>query len=148
MAKYRFRLQTLQKLRELHRDELQGRLAEALRAEEIVRNQIKAVHTEIVEAQAAQRAQLQSPITNMNSLLSMQRYQAVLRTQLTTLGNQSQVLAAEAEKRRQAVVEADKQVRLLERLHDRQLAAHRYQEQLAETKLMDEIASTRQEVDS
>ena len=147
MAKFRFRLATLQKLREAHRDEMRSRLAEAYQAQRLLAQQIEMLHSEAAELQRAERTQLQATTTNVNQLLDSERYQAVLRAQLTTMKNQSQILLAEVEKRRQAVVESDGQVRVLEKLYQRQLDAHRSQELRAELKVLDEIASRPQEID-
>jgi len=146
MPKFKFRLSTLQKLRETHRDEMRGRLAEAYQAEQLLAEQIAKVHGEAAELQTHQRGCLENKTTNVNQLLDVQRYQSVLRTQLTTMQEQTAMLVTEIEKRRLAVVEADQQVRALEKLRDRQLDAHRREQRLAETKTMDEIAGRRREV--
>jgi len=146
MAKYRFRLSTLQKLREAHRDEMRSRLAEAYQAEQLLAEQIKKVHSEANKLQQTQRTQMQDATVNVNQLLDIQRYQAVLRAQITTMNSQTQMLADEVEKRRLALVEADQQVRALEKLHERQLETHRQQELRAEVKVSDEIAARPQEI--
>ena len=146
MTKFQFRLATLQKLRETHRDEMRGRLAEAYRAEQLLAEQIKSIQSEAAELQQNQRNYFQTKSSNVNQLLNVQRYQAVLRTQLTTLKSQTGMLRTEIEKRRLALVEADQQVRALEKLHERQLDEHRRQQLLAEAKEMDEIAGRRREV--
>jgi len=145
MTKFRFRLATLQKLREAHRDQMRSKLAEAYQAEQILAQQIEALHGEAASLQQTQRASMQTTATNVNQLLNTQRYQSVLRSQIAAMKEQTQMLVAEIEKRRQALVEADQQVRVLDKLKKRQLAVHRHDQQQAETKAMDEIASRRQE---
>lgn len=147
MAKFRFRLATLQKLRETHRDELRSKLAEAYQAERLLEEQIETIHAEEAELLQVQRRSLQVGTTDVNRLLNVQRYSSALKGQLATLKDQTKMVAAETEKRRLAVVEADQQVRVLEKLHVRQLDAHRSNKMQAEAKVMDEIASRRQEVD-
>ena len=54
MAKYKFRLETLQKVREAHRDEQRASLAEAFRAEQVLgenRAQLVAEERELRELQ-------------------------------------------------------------------------------------------------
>lgn len=145
MSKFHFRLATLQKLRETHRDEMRAKLAEAFQAEKLLEERIQAIHDEASVLQQARRDSLQIQKTNVNQLLSSQRYSAVLRGQISTMQQQTQTIAVEIEKRRLALVEADKEVRVLEKLCEKQLQAHRKQAMVAEAKVMDEIASKPQE---
>ena len=147
MAKFHFRLATLQKLRETHRDELRSKLAEAYQAERLLKTQVDTIHAEEAELQQVHRNSLQAGATDVNRLLNVQRYSAALKGQLATIQEQSKMLAAEIEKRRLALVEADQQVRVLEKLRERQLDSHHSLAMRAEAKVMDEIASRRQEVD-
>ena len=50
-------------------------------------------------------------------------------------------MAAEIERRRQALVEADREVRVLEKLRQRQAEQHRREEELREAKRLDEVAA-------
>ncbi len=147
MAKFRFRLTTLQKLREAHRDEMRTKLGEAYLAERMLAEQIKEVHKEVALLQERQRSRLQSTSTDVNLLLDAQRYRAVLRGQLESMKEQSQLLATETEKRRQTLVEADQEVQVLDKLKERQLEEHRKKQMRAEVKMLDEVASRTQEVD-
>ena len=74
-------------------------------------------------------------------LLETQRYQSVLRAQESTMQGQARLLATEVERRRQAIVEANREVRVLDNLEERQLSAHRQKLLQAEVKELDEIAS-------
>ena len=141
MAKYRFRLATLRKVRESHRDELRGKLAEAFRAAQLLEEQQLAVAKEIVDLQDIQRRTTSSANTNVNALMESQRYQTVLRSQQSTLREQAKLLAAEVERRRQIVINADQQVRVLEKLDKRQRLQHELAQSRVEAREMDEIAS-------
>lgn len=148
MAKFRFRLATLQKLREIQRDELRSKLAEAVQAQQILEEQMAQVAAEIQEIQSYRRAGVTSQQLNVEQLLEAQRYQGVLAGQLTTMQEQNRLLAAEVERRRDVVVEADRQVKVLEKLRERKLEEHRHEQLRAETKVLDEVASRRgQEAD-
>lgn len=147
MAKFQFRLSTLQRLRESHRDEMRSKLAEAFQAERMLVERADAIRVEEGKLREVQREFLKDPSTDANQLLDVQRYAATLKGQLSTIQSQSAVLAEEIEKRRLALVTADQQVRVLEKLHERQLTAHRRHEQSVEAKTLDEIASQRWEVD-
>ncbi len=146
MAKFSFRLSTLQKLRETHRDEMRSKLAEAFQAERLLEEQVEGVHAEEAGLLQVHRNTLQSGTTDVNQLLNVQRYSSALKGQLATMEKQMQMLATEIEKRRLALVEADQEVRVLEKLRERQLDTHRRQAMQAEAKVMDEIASRPLEV--
>jgi flagellar FliJ protein len=146
MTKYRFRLATLRKLRAAQRDEMLRKLAEAQEAAAILEQQQVAVAEEIVALQEYQRRSAAGETTDVNRLLEAHRYQAVLRAQQSTLEQQAQVLAEEIERRRQRVVEADRQVRVLDKLDERRRREHQQDSQRAEVKQLDEIASRTREV--
>ncbi len=147
MAKFRFRLATLQRLRESHRDEMRSKLAEAYAAERTLQEQVQAIHVEEENLRKTHKSCLETSSPNVNRLLDVQRYSASLKGRLSTLESQNKMLATEIEKRREALVEADQQVRVLEKLHDRQLATHRGKERTAEANTLDEIASLRRETE-
>jgi flagellar export protein FliJ len=65
----------------------------------------------------------------------------VLLAQQATMLEQTRLLAAEVERRRVAVVEADRQVKVLEKLHERKLDEFRQDQQRAEFKVLDEVAA-------
>jgi flagellar protein FliJ len=145
MPKFRFRLTTLQKLREIHRDELRSKLAEAVEAKQILAGQIEQVGQDIAELQTLRRLNVTGAVVKVEPLLEAQRYQGVLTAQLTTMQEQNRLLTAEIERRRQAVVEADRQVKILEKLHERKLDEFRKEQLRAETKVLDEMAARRSE---
>ena len=148
MKKFRFRLATLRKLREAHRDEMRSKLAEAYQATQMLEDQIKAVKQELVDLQDTQRNAIENPKTDMNGLLQAGRYQAILQAQQSTMEGQVKLLATEVERRRQVVVEADRQVRVLDKLEERQKAEHLKKMRQAEVKELDEIGSLRVEVEN
>ena len=74
-------------------------------------------------------------------MIQAQRYQAVLQADRQALDDQAAVVAEEIERRRAAVVAADREVRILEKLHDRQEARHRQKELKEEIKQLDEAAA-------
>ncbi len=146
MAKFRFRLATLRKLRESHRDELRGKLAEAYHAIHKLEEQQLAIADEVLALQDVQRRATKGATTSVNSLLEAQRYQAVLRAQQSTLRDNAKVLSTEVERRRQNVIEADQQVRVLDKLNERQRLDHQQTLSRAEVRELDEIASRSKEV--
>jgi flagellar FliJ protein len=141
MAKFRFRLATLQKLREIQRDELRSKLAEAVQAQQILEEQLTQVANDIQILLEMRRSAVQSGTLHVDPLLEAQRYQGVLYAQQDKMREQIRLLSAEVERRRQALVEADRQVKVLEKLHERKLAEHHAKQLLAETKVLDEVAA-------
>lgn len=146
MAKFRFQLQALQQLRETHRDEKRSRLAEAYQAETILTEQQQEVHLELTQLQQLQRESLATPQTNLNRLLEVQRHQLTLRAQQETMRKQAELLAAEAKRRHQDLVEADREVRILEKLQQRQREQHHLEMQRREAKEYDSMGRLPREV--
>jgi flagellar protein FliJ len=143
MARFNFRLQTLRRLREIHRDEQRARLATAFEAERILSAQREALIAETAALVAAQRTSMTQGSLDVNSLLTSQRYRMELDAQLRILQNQAANLAEEIERRRQSLVEADREVRILDKLEERKRQQHREEALRTETKVLDEVASTR-----
>jgi len=146
LKKFRFRLATLRKLRESRRDELRSKLAEAHHAIQLLEDQMARVRDELLDLLVTQRSAIDNTRIDINGLLAAERYQSVLRMQQTTMQDQVKLLDTEVERRRQAVVEADVQVRVLNKLEERQRTEHRKKLQQIETKELDEIGSQRAEV--
>src|SRR4051812_13096615 len=119
MAKYKFRLQTLQKVREARRDEQRASLADAFRAEQIIVESRAALVAETESLRALQRSAAAERYLNVNQMLEAQRYELLLKAQSQELTKQAILLAAETERRRQLLVESDRDVRVLELLDER-----------------------------
>ncbi len=145
MARFRFRLQTLRRLREIHRDELRVRLAEGYQAERILADERAALAEERTGLAALQRRLVEHGTLDVNRLLATQRYQLLLEAQDRTLAEQAARLAEEIERRRQAVVEADREVRSLDKLRERQQREHQLAAARADAKRLDEIGANRWE---
>lgn len=143
MPARRFRLETLLKLRVQTRDERRRALAQALDAAAILAQQ----RTQLLSEQEAARRwvvdQTSSGLVDVDRCLAAGRYGLQLRVQLAALAKQEQQVAAEVERRRLALVEADRQVRTLEKLRQRQEERLRLADDRRAVKQMDEIAGQR-----
>lgn len=141
MARFQFRLATLLKLREALRDERRAQLAEALR----LSDELQLRRDEIDELlRGAQGSQVVAPgAVNVDRLLDATRYDVVLRVEKAQIEGQQATVAAEIEKRRQALVAADREVRSLELLRETQRERHNAEEESKARKELDEIASRR-----
>lgn len=142
MNKFQFQFETLQRLREAARDERRGHLAEALRAEEILLERMREVNTEVEEFTSQFRLPETGPI-QVDQILEGQRYELLLRGELKTLEAQQEQVEAEISNRREALTEADRHVRVLEKLRERQEKKHRQEQMRREQRELDEIAGQR-----
>jgi flagellar export protein FliJ len=143
MAKYKFRLETLQKVREARRNEQRASLAEAFRAEQVLAENRAQLIIEEQALRELQRSAAAGRYLDVNRLLEAQRYELLLKAQSQHLAKQAVLLAAETERRRQTLVEADREVRVLELLDERHRRVHDRSEQQMETKRLDEVATVR-----
>jgi flagellar FliJ protein len=143
MAKYKFRLATLQKVRDARRTLQRRALAEAFRAEQVLSESRVALTAEETELRAMQRSASEGKYLDVNRLLEAQRYEMLLKARGQELAKQATLLAAETERRRQLLVEADRDVRVLELLDERHREEHNRRRQRMEVKQLDEAAQNR-----
>ena len=143
MKKFKFRLATLQRLRESLRDERRGQLAEAYRADEILREQEARLEQEQADMAAVLREASGPGEVEVDRLMADHRYVLLLGAQRQYLGQQRQAVAQEIERRRQLLIEADRDVRVLANLKERQRQRHRDEENRQEIKQLDEVAQRR-----
>ena len=141
MPQFQFRLATLLKLRERLRDERRGQLAEALKLDDDLRSRVRVLDEEL---RGALRLQAPEPgAINVDRLLDATRYELVLRAEHGQLRAQQAALAAELEKRREALAAADREVRALERLRETRREQFLLEQEAKAAKEMDEVAMQR-----
>jgi flagellar FliJ protein len=141
MANFSFRLEPLLKLREARRDECRAALAEAYRVDEVLRKQLDALKRETDALREFCRQESAPGGVHIERLIEARRYDLVTQAQQQNVSQQRETVAAEVERRRQALVEADREVRVLEKLRERLLDQHRREEELREAKRLDEVAA-------
>ena len=141
MARFIFRLTALLRLRESRRDECRAALADAYRVDEVLGRQLEGLRQELDGLREFRRRKISSKAIDIDPLVEAQRYELVLRAQQQHVAQQRQTVAAQIELRRQALVEADREVRVLEKLRQRQAEQHRREEELREAKRLDEVAT-------
>jgi flagellar export protein FliJ len=139
MAPFQFRLETLLRIKLLTRDERRRQLAEAYEAEQIVTWQISELESEMSDWKR-QAAEALLGLVDVDRILAFHRHELVLKSREQALNEQRKMLAIESEKRRAALVEADREVRVLEKYRDLRLEQHRIDEARREAKQMDELA--------
>jgi flagellar FliJ protein len=141
MAGFTFRLASLLRLRESRRDECRAALAEAYRIDDVLRKQWEGLGRELDALREFCRTTASPGAVQIDRLVEAQRYELVARAQQQHVAQQRETVAAEIERRRQALVEADREVRVLEKLRERQAEQHRREEDLREVKRLDEVAA-------
>jgi flagellar protein FliJ len=140
MKKFQFRLATLLRLREAARDERRAQLAEAYLAEQKLNEHKAQVMAEEEELRHRYGHAALPGALDVDRLLTAHRYQLVLAVQLKFIDEQAAKLTAEIENRRQLLVAAEREVRVLENLRETWKERHRQSEQLVEMKGIDEVA--------
>jgi flagellar FliJ protein len=140
MSRFKFRLATLQKLREATRNERRAELTRAADAQRVLQEQQRQVADEVAGMRdEIHRGSLPGWV-NVDELTSAHRYRLVLEVQEHVLRQRAEEVAAEVERRRQALVEADRQVKVLDKLREKLRERHLRGEAAADQKETDEIA--------
>jgi flagellar protein FliJ len=140
MARFKFRLTTLLKLREAERDERRGQLAQAYRADEVLSDMLEQTRSELNSQKERRRKNAEPGVIDIDRLIEAQRYEIILKVKHGQICEQRERLAAEIERRRVALLAANREVRVLDKLRERQLEQHNQAENRADIKRLDEIA--------
>jgi flagellar protein FliJ len=140
MAKFQFRLATLLRIREATRDERRHALAEAYRVDELLRVQVENIGRELSQLITQRRQDAGPGEVKVDRLVNSQRFELTLRHQERQLLRQRETVAAEIERRRQALIEADREVRVLEKLREKRAEEHRQEQDRREARRLDEVA--------
>src|SRR5262245_26571193 len=135
MKPFQFRLTTLLRLREAVRDERRLQLSDALRVEAALNEQAAELERGIGDARKAQLAP--AGIVDVDRLIAAQRYELTLEMERRRLGQQQENVAKEINVRRSALVTADQDVRVLEKLRETQAERWRAEHERQQMKEMD-----------
>jgi flagellar export protein FliJ len=140
MSKFKFRLATLLRLREQTRDERRLELAAAYRVDDVLNRQLQRMEMELGRLWSECRKTAGPGEVNVDRLVEMQRYELTVKVQQSQVIRQREGVRAEIERRHQTLLEANREVRVLENLRDKQAAQHRQDEDYRERKRLDEVA--------
>ena len=140
MSEFHFRLATLLRLRETTRDERRVQLADSQRADAELENRLTRLNQEQERLRSECRTAAAPGAVDLFRLVEAQQYAAALRAEEAELGRQRQALAIEIQQRRQALIEADREVRALEKLRENRRQTHQQEENRKEAKRFDEAA--------
>ncbi len=119
---------------------MRERLADALVARRVLDGRRQQWNDELDAMREQARRSGQPGTINVDTLLASHRYHLMLEAQGRILDQQEVQVEAEIDRRRAALAEGDKQVRVLEKLRERKHTAHQQGVLRAEQKLLDEVA--------
>ena len=140
MARFTFRLATLLKIREAARDERRLQLAQAYQADAVLQEEQQRLAESLAQLEREHRDASSPGEIHVDRLLQTQRHEMLLKAQVGHLAKQRDAVAEEIERRRAVLAEANRQVKVLENLRQRQLERHQQEENRSQIKLLDEVA--------
>jgi flagellar FliJ protein len=140
---FHFRLQKLMNLRGLTRDQRRAELAQAYEAENLLQRQRDELLATSGQIRSAMRQASRPGEILVDHLLSTHRHELVLRSDLVVLEQQTNQVAEEIERRRQALLEAEKEFRVIEKLREKLKTRHRQETEKQELRQLDEAALLR-----
>ncbi len=140
MGKFHFRLATLLRLGESVRDDRRAQLAEAYRADELLEQHEAALAGELAALRDACRLAVTPGSVDLDRLVETQRYEITLRARQKQFAAQRKAIAGEIERRRDALLAANREVRVLEKLRERQAERHRQEDVRRDLRQLDEAA--------
>lgn len=141
MSRYRFSLQPIRRLRQAHRDAQRERLGEAIHAASILESHENTVLRELEQLRQTRRNSMQGASIDVNRLLDTQRYELLMQGQLQAVRQQQQTIALEIDRRREAMAEAEQQVRVLDKLDERKQEEWHRAELRREELVLNELAT-------
>ena len=142
MKTFHFPLETPLRLRMQVRDERRRQLTQAYEAQRLLEQQQAELAQEQLHVQQHGRSASEPGELNVDRLLGQHRYALLLQARQQVMKQQKTALADETERRRQALSEADTEVRTIERLRERRLADHQLSENRREQREADDITVT------
>ena len=145
MPDFHFRLDAVMKLREQVRDERLEELGNAFEAERVLLDKISNITKELKDLRGVLPGSSTRGKIDMDKLLSVRRYEFQLMSQKRELEKHIQEIETEIERRRTAVVMADREVRVLEKISEKRQAEFDANQQRHENKILDEFVSGRRD---
>ena len=145
MTMFHFRFEQILRLRESERQQRRFELAQAFEADQILQRQVAEADLELASVRQTVRQAAAPGDVNVDRLLELQRHGLHIQAHVDGLRSRQKQLRDEIERRRQVLVEADRQVRMFEKLRDKQEHAFLIEQQKREQMQWDEIAGRRHE---
>ena len=139
---FKFRLDSLITIRDNKLKERQQKLAEAYDARQILEEYLQEIDKQLEEGIIAVRELSQPGQTvNVEHLIGFRQQEMFLRANQEYLMEKMKMIDEEIEVRLAAVIEANKELKVVEKLKEKQHEKYLENENKAETKMMDEIGA-------
>ncbi|MGL4593231.1 MAG: flagellar export protein FliJ [Thermoguttaceae bacterium] len=137
---FRFQLDSLLSIRNSTLKEKQGALGKAYEARRIVEEKRFALAKDISDTLNSGREMIASGMISPDYLLGLRRHEAFLATQQQEVEQHLVLIDEEIERRLAAVVEANKELKMVEKLKEKRREKYVTEETRKEVVQMDEIA--------
>ncbi|MBM3998534.1 MAG: flagellar export protein FliJ [Planctomycetes bacterium] len=140
MIPFRFRLESLLRIRRDERDAARRAHAQAVDARRIVEDRIGSAEEELAETRNRAAASAAPGAVDVDRLMHTHRYALLLGSRVGHLRGQAAKIDEEIARRMEQLAKADREVRLLEKLRERKLETHREDAFRREQRAIDEMA--------
>lgn len=141
MAEFHFRLAAVLRIREQERDEKRQELIQAVTARDILEQHRQGLEEERRILGKKLRRSLAQGKIDADQMLAWRRYEMLLNVQREQVQKQIEAVEQEIEKRQAVLREANRAVKALELLRDRQMQEFNRAERRKEMKRLDETAA-------
>lgn len=139
---FQFRLQRVLKYRETIEDTRKKEFAEISRIYELEAEKLRSLQEEQSE-KLQELGELQRGILNLLVILFYHAYLGRLRTEIDAQAKRVEEVRLEKEQKREALIQASKDKKVLERLRERELEAYQKEEDRKLQIFMDEIGTSK-----
>ncbi len=139
---FRFRLQSIVRLRERDRDQAAESLRQAFQAKQMLENQVSEIQVERSQQDALRMVAPKSEI-DFQKMIDAQRYQIYLDSQVADLQGKISLIEQECQRRRVKLVKCEQAVRSLEKLNEHQLTEWNAQQASNDQNTLDQWSSFR-----
>jgi len=140
MKPFKFRFAKIEDWKETVRDEKRSLLAEAVRLEMDLLDQISAAEGEVGHCLNQYREICSSGDVDIDNMLNWRRHEHQLRVGVKQLQQQLVLVQRELERRRETLKAADQEVKVFQKLHERDFEKDRIIQKRREQALLDEFA--------
>ncbi|MEX0675759.1 MAG: flagellar FliJ family protein [Pirellulales bacterium] len=141
MSPFKFRLTTLLTLRNAERERCRAELAAACALERQLAERRRSLEAQLERHRQWVRAGTSPGTIAVEKLKSAGQYERALRAQLAEVVADHETGAAEVGCRQQAAARAESEVRVLEKLREREIDEFKRAQALVEVKQVDEVAA-------
>jgi flagellar FliJ protein len=139
MSEFRFSLQSVLKVRLAERDDRRAELADAQRSEFALQTEIDRLNRDLQYLRTHARSFLVPGSIDIAHLQNCKSCEQMLRREIDLLDQQRREVEEGVEQCHAALIQADQQVRMLEKLSDKQHEEHRRDGEKGENRRLDEL---------